>query len=208
MTPTLEAPATPARADVPLWRPALTLFVVLSLVTGLAYPLLVTGLAQTLFPREANGSLVERDGQVVGSALIGQQFSDAGHFWVRPSATAPMANNAANSAGSNLAPTAPALVEAVQARVLALRAADPGNTAPVPVDLVTTSASGLDPHISRAAADYQVARVARVRGLPLATVQSLVEQHAEGRWLGLIGEARVNVLALNLALADTYGAAR
>lgn len=181
-------------------RPALTLFVALSLVTGLAYPLLVTGVAQTLFPREANGSLVESDGLVVGSALIGQQFSDAGHFWGRPSATAPMANNAANSAGSNLAPTAPALVEAVQARVQALRAADPGNTAPVPVDLVTTSASGLDPHISRAAADYQVGRVARVRGLPLATVQSLVEQHTEGRWLGVIGEPRVNVLALNLAL--------
>ncbi|MFG6461587.1 potassium-transporting ATPase subunit KdpC [Roseateles sp. DXS20W] len=200
MTPTLETPATPARADVPLWRPALTLFVVLSLVTGLAYPLLVTGVAQTLFPREANGSLVERDGQVVGSALIGQQFSDAGHFWGRPSATAPMANNAANSAGSNLAPTAPALVEAVQARVQALRAADPGNTAPVPVDLVTTSASGLDPHISRAAADYQAGRVARVRGLPPARVQALVAQHTEGRWLGLVGEPRVNVLQLNLAL--------
>lgn len=203
MTATLDTPATPARADVPLWRPALTLFVVLSLVTGLAYPLLVTGVAQALFSREANGSLVERDGQVVGSALIGQQFSDAGHFWGRPSATAPMANNAANSAGSNLAPTAPALAEAVQARVQALRAADPGNTAPVPVDLVTTSASGLDPHISRAAADYQVARVARVRGLPLATVQSLVEQHTERRWLGLIGEPRVNVLALNLAFGGT-----
>ncbi len=200
MTPTLDVPATPARSDVPLWRPALTLFVVLSFITGLAYPLLVTGLAQTLFPRDANGSLVERGGRVVGSALIGQQFSNAGHFWGRPSATTPMANNAANSAGSNLAPTSPALVEAVQARVQALRAADPGNTASVPVDLVTTSASGLDPHISRAAADYQVARVARVRGLPLATVQSLVEQHTEGRWLGLIGEPRVNVLALNLAL--------
>ncbi|NCT83687.1 MAG: potassium-transporting ATPase subunit KdpC [Comamonadaceae bacterium] len=189
----------PAR-EQPLWRPALTLFLVLSLVTGLAYPLLVTGLAQTLFPAQANGSLLLRDGQPVGSALIGQAFSNPGHFWGRPSATAPAPYNAANSGGSNLAPTAPALVEAVQARIAALRAADPGNAAPVPVDLVTASASGLDPHISRAAADYQLARVARVRGLPVAAVRALVDQHAEGRWLGLLGEPRVNVLALNLAL--------
>lgn len=183
-----------------LLRPALTLFIALSLVTGLAYPLLVTGIAQALFPQQANGSLVERHGRVVGSALIGQQFSDAGHFWGRPSATAPTPYNAANSAGSNLAPTAPALVDAVRARIAALRAADPGNTAPVPVDLVTASASGLDPHISRAAADFQVARVARARGLPLGRVQALVDQHTEGRWLGFIGEPRVNVLQLNLAL--------
>jgi K+-transporting ATPase ATPase C chain len=181
-------------------RPALTLFVLLSLVTGLAYPLAVTGIAQTLFPRQANGSLVERNGQPVGSGLIGQAFTDPGHFWSRPSATAPTPYNAANSGGSNLAPTAPALAEAVQARIAALRAADPGNTAPVPVDLVTASASGLDPHISRAAADYQAARVARARGLPVPAVSALVAQHTEGRWLGFIGEPRVNVLALNLAL--------
>ncbi len=181
-------------------RPALTLFVLLSLVTGLAYPLAVTGMAQVLFPHQANGSLVVKNGKPVGSELIGQAFADAGRFWSRPSATAPMPYNAANSGGSNLAPTAPALVDAVKARIEALRAADPGNTAPVPVDLVTTSASGLDPHISRAAADYQVARVARVRGLPVERVRALVEQHTQGRWLGFIGEPRVNVLALNLAL--------
>ncbi|MFT7773901.1 potassium-transporting ATPase subunit KdpC [Roseateles sp.] len=192
--------ACPASPEVPLWRPALTLFVVLSLVTGLAYPLVVTGVAQSVFPEQANGRLIVRDGKPIGSALIGQAFADPGHFWSRPSATAPMPYNAANSAGSNLAPTAPALADAVRARVDALRAADPGNTAPVPVDLVTTSASGLDPHISRAAADYQAARVARTRGLPLARVQALVDQHTEGRVLGFIGEPRVHVLKLNLAL--------
>ncbi|MDR7272390.1 K+-transporting ATPase ATPase C chain [Pelomonas saccharophila] len=181
-------------------RPALTLFVLLSLVTGLAYPLLVTGVAQTLFPHAANGSLLVDNGKPAGSELIGQSFTDAGHFWSRPSATAPMPYNAANSAGSNLAPTAPALTDAVKVRVEALRAADPGNTTPVPVDLVTASASGLDPHISRAAADYQLARVARVRGLPVERVRALVDQHTEGRWLGFLGEPRVNVLALNLAL--------
>jgi len=181
-------------------RPALTLFIVLSLITGLAYPLAVTGVAQVLFPHQANGSLVVKDGKPVGSELIGQAFGDPGHFWSRPSATAPMPYNAANSGGSNLAPTAPALVDAVKARIEALHAADPGNTAPVPADLVTASASGLDPHISRAAADYQAARVARVRGLPVEQVRALVAQHTEGPWLGFIGEPRVNVLALNLAL--------
>jgi len=181
-------------------RPALTLFVALSLITGLAYPLAVTGVAQVLFPHQANGSLVLKDGKPVGSELIGQAFADPRYFWSRPSATVPMPYNAANSGGSNLAPTAPALVDAVKARIEALHAADPGNTAPVPVDLVTASASGLDPHISRAAADYQAARVARVRGLPVEQVRALVAQHAEGRWLGFIGEPRVNVLALNLAL--------
>ena len=199
MTTTLS-PTTATPAAVPLWRPALTLFVVLSLVTGVAYPLVVTGVAQAVFPHAANGSLVERGGKPVGSELIGQTFADPGHFWSRPSATGPMPYNAANSAGSNLAPTAPALTDAVKARVEALRAADPGNQAAVPVDLVTTSASGLDPHISRAAADYQLARVARVRGLPVERVRALVEQHTEGRWLGFVGEPRVNVLALNLAL--------
>ena len=184
----------------PLLRPALTLFLGLSLVTGLAYPLLVTGLAQTLFPAAANGSLIVEEGKPVGSALIGQAFSDPGHFWSRPSATGPMPYNAANSAGSNLAPTAPALVDAVKGRIAALRAADPGNTAPVPVDLVTASASGLDPHISRAAADYQVARVARVRGLPVERVRALVDAATEGRMLGFVGEPRVNVLKLNLAV--------
>lgn len=184
----------------PLLRPALTLFVALSLLTGLAYPLLVTGVAQAVFPEAANGSLIVENGRAVGSALIGQRFSDPGHFWGRPSATAPMPYNAANSGGSNLAPTAPALVDAVRARIEALRAADPGNVAPVPVDLVTASASGLDPHISRAAADFQVARVARVRALAPGQVQALVQAHTEGAWLGLVGEPRVNVLKLNLAL--------
>ncbi|WP_457423602.1 potassium-transporting ATPase subunit KdpC [Roseateles sp. P5_E7] len=181
-------------------RPALTLFLLLSLITGLAYPLAVTGLAQVLFPHAANGSLVVDHGRPVGSELIGQAFTDPGHFWSRPSATAPAPYNAANSGGSNLAPTAPALVDAVKARIAALRAADPGNTAPVPVDLVTASASGLDPHISRAAADYQAARVARVRGLPVERVRALVDQHAETGQLGFLGEPRVNVLALNVAL--------
>ncbi len=192
----------------PILRPALTLFVVLSLVTGLAYPLVVTGVAQTVFPHQANGSLVEQAGKAVGSELIGQTFTDPGHFWSRPSATAPMPYNAANSAGSNLAPTAPALTDAVKARIEALRAADPGNTAPVPVDLVTTSASGLDPHISRAAADYQLARVARARGLPLERVKALVDSHTESRLLGFIGEPRVNVLTLNLALEHETMTAR
>ncbi len=191
-----------------LLRPALTLFVVLSVVTGLAYPLAVTGVAQTLFPAAANGSLVQRDGKLVGSALIGQAFTDPAHFWSRPSATAPTPYNAANSGGSNLAPTAPALADAVQARIAALRALDPGNTAPVPVDLVTASASGLDPHISRAAADYQLDRVARVRGLPAARVHELVDAHTQGAWLGLVGEPRVDVLALNLALEHETMTAR
>ena len=181
-------------------RPALVLFVVLSLITGLGYPLAVTGVAQLAMPDAANGSLIVKDGRPVGSALIGQAFSDPGHFWSRPSATSPMPYNAANSAGSNLGPTNPAWRDAVQARVAALRAADPGQTAGVPVDLVTASASGLDPHISRAAADYQVARVARVRGLPEERVRALVEQHTEAPLLGFIGEARVHVLRLNLAL--------
>lgn len=183
-----------------LFRPALVLFVVLSLVTGLAYPLAVTGLAQVLFPDQANGSLVKAKGVVVGSALIGQPFSQPGHFWSRPSATAPDPYNAAASSGSNLGPSNPALAEVVSARIAALRAADPGNTAPVPVDLVTASASGLDPHISRAAADYQVNRVARALGLPPERVQALVAEHTEGTLLGFLGEPRVNVLLLNMAL--------
>lgn len=182
-------------------RPALVLFAALSLVTGLAYPLAVTGVAQVAFPWQAEGSLVERDGRVVGSELIGQSFTDPGHFWSRPSATGPMPYNAANSAGSNLGPSNPALADVVRARVAALRAADPGNTAPVPVDLVTASASGLDPDISRAAAEYQAARVARVRGLAETEVRALIASQAEEPAFGL-GEARVNVLKLNLALDD------
>lgn len=183
-----------------LLRPALVLMVALSLVTGLLYPLAVTGIAQAAFPKAANGSLVVRDGKVLGSELIGQSFSDPKHFWGRPSATGPMSHNAAASSGSNLGPLNPALADAVKSRVAALRAADPGNTTPVPVDLVTASGSGLDPHISRAAADYQAARVARARGLAEAKVHELIEHHAEGAWLGWLGEARVNVLELNLAL--------
>lgn len=185
-------------------RPAITLFVALSVLTGLVYPLAVTGVAQLAFSERANGSLIVRDGNAVGSDLIGQAFSDPGHFWSRPSATAPMPYNAANSGGSNLGPSHPALAQAVQARIAALRAADPGEQADVPVDLVTASASGLDPHVSLAAADYQVARVARARGLPESRVRELVEQHTERPLLGFIGEPRVHVLRLNLAL-DTPG---
>ena len=181
-------------------RPALVLFTVLTLVTGLAYPLVVTGAAQSLFPAQAAGSLILRDGKPVGSSLIGQNFSDPGHFWGRPSATGPMPYNAAASSGANPGPLNPALVGAVKGRVAALRAADPGNSAPVPVDLVTASASGLDPHISPAAAHYQLARVAKARGLPLEKVQVLVEQHTEQPLLGFLGEPQVNVLRLNLAL--------
>lgn len=181
-------------------RPALVLFLVLTLVCGLAYPLLVTGLAKTLFPAQAGGSLVLREGRPVGAALIGQNFSEPGQFWGRPSATSPMAYNAAASGGSNLGPLNPALPDAVKSRVQALRALYPGNTAPVPVDLVTASASGLDPHISPAAARYQLARVASARSLAVEKVQALVEAHTEQPLLGFLGEARVNVLKLNLAL--------
>lgn len=183
-----------------LLRPAISVFVLLSVVTGLVYPLAVTGAAQVVFPDQANGSLIQSGKQVVGSSLIGQNFSDPGHFWGRPSATAPMPYNAGASTGSNQGPLNPALHDAVKARVAALKAADPGNTAPVPVDLVTASGSGLDPHISVAAAEYQAGRVARVRKLSPDAVRQLVAQHTEGRWLGFLGEPRVNVLRLNLAL--------
>jgi len=186
-------------------RTACLVLVALTGVTGVAYPLLVTGVAQLCFPRQANGSLLEAGGRVVGSALIGQPFDDPRYFWSRPSATAGFPYNGAASAGSNLGPTSDALRDAVQARVLALRAADPGNAAPVPVDLVTASGSGLDPHISPAAARYQAARVARVRGIPLAGVRTLVEQHTEGRQFGILGEPTVNVLALNRALDGRTG---
>lgn len=188
-------------------RPALVLFALLTALTGLAYPLAVTGIGRLLFPAQANGSLVERDGKIVGSMLVGQRFAEPRHVWSRPSATAPMPNNGGASGGSNLGPLNPALVEAVQGRIDALRAADPGNTAPVPIDLVTASGSGLDAHVSVAAARYQAGRVARARGVPVAAVQQAIDAHVEGRWLGLFGEPRVNVLRLNLAL-DAAGTGR
>jgi len=181
-------------------RPALVVFVALTVVTGAFYPLVVTGAAQLVFPEQAGGSLVMRDGRAVGSSLVGQAFSSPGYFWGRPSATAPMAYNAQASGGSNQGPLAPALLEAVRGRVAALRAADPGNPAQVPVDLVTASASGLDPHISPAAAAYQAGRVARARRLSQDRVAALVEAHTERPLMGWFGEPRVNVLALNLAL--------
>ena len=181
-------------------RPLLVSFTVLTLVTGVAYPLAVTGIGQAVFPAQAAGSLIVRDGKPVGSALIGQNFTDPGHFWSRPSATGPQPNNAIASSGSNQGPLNPALVDAVKGRVEALRAADPGNAKPVPVDLVTASASGLDPHISVAAAQYQVARVAKAKNLTVEQVQTLVAQNTERPLLGLLGEPVVNVLRLNLAL--------
>ncbi|UXY14915.1 potassium-transporting ATPase subunit KdpC [Chitiniphilus purpureus] len=188
-----------------LIRPAVTLFALLTLITGVAYPLAVTAIAEVGFKDEAHGSLIVQDGRVLGSRLIGQSFTDPRYFWGRPSATAPMANNRAASGGSNLGPSNPALHDAVKARVAALRAADPGNAAPVPVDLVTASASGLDPHISPAAAIYQASRIARLRGLPLARVEALIAAHTEGRQFGILGEPRVSVLELNLALDAARG---
>ncbi|BFI95364.1 MAG: potassium-transporting ATPase subunit KdpC [Rhodanobacter sp.] len=183
-----------------LLRQSLLMLVLLTVLTGVAYPLLVTGLAQAVFPGPANGSLVLKDGKAVGSTLIGQEFSDPKYFWGRLSATTPNPYNGGSSSGSNLGPTNPALTETARQRIAALRAADPGNAAPVPVDLVTASASGLDPDISPAAAQYQVARVARARGLSVTAVEALVAAHTRGRQFGVLGEPRVNVLALNLAL--------
>lgn len=183
-----------------LFRPAVSLLIALSLITGLLYPMIVTGLGSWLFARQASGSLVVRDGVAVGSSLIGQNFADAGHFWGRLSATSPQPNNALASGGSNLGPENPALIDAVKARIDALHQADPDNRLPIPVDLVTASASGLDPDISPAAARYQVARVAHRRGLGAERLQALVDEHTRGRQWGVLGEARVNVLELNLAL--------
>ena len=188
-----------------LLRQSFMLLLVLTVITGVLYPLAATGLAQWVFPQQANGSLIVREGRPVGSSLIGQSFSDPKYFWGRPSATLPQPYNAASSSGSDLGPTNPALVDAVKQRIAALRAVDPGNTAPVPVDLVTASASGLDPQISPAAAQYQAARVARLRHLSLARVQSLVQRYTLGRQLGMLGEPRVNVLQLNLALDAPAG---
>jgi potassium-transporting ATPase KdpC subunit len=181
-------------------RPALVLFVLLSAITGIVYPLAVTGAAHSVFPAQAAGSLIVRDGVTVGSTLIGQNFTDPKHFWGRPSATAPMPYNGGASGGANQGPLNPALVDAVKGRIEALRAADPGNTVAVPVDLVTASASGLDPDISPAAAHYQAARVARARGLPAAQVTGLINAHVRSPLWGFLGESRINVLALNLAL--------
>lgn len=181
-------------------RPAVVLLLVMTAITGVAYPLVVTGISQVVFPAQAGGSLVMKDGTAVGSRLIGQSFSDPKHFWSRPSATAPQPYNGVASGGSNQGPLNPALTDAVKARIEALRAADPTNRAAVPVDLVTASASGLDPDISVAAANYQSARVAQARGLKPEAVQALIATHTRGKFLGVLGEPRVNVLELNLAL--------
>jgi len=187
-------------------RPSIMMLVVLTVITGLIYPLLVTGIAQVVFPKQANGSLIMKNGQPIGSELIGQSFDDPKYFWGRLSATGTFPYNAFNaealtaSSGSNYGPLNPALLDMVKGRIDALKAADPNNTRPIPVDLVTASGSGLDPHISPAAAEYQVARVARARGLDESAVRQLVAQHTEGRDLGILGEPRVNVLELNLAL--------
>jgi K+-transporting ATPase ATPase C chain len=186
-----------------LIRPAISLFLLMTVLTGVLYPLAVTGLAHFLFPAQAAGSLVTLGGRAVGSTLIGQSFSEPKYVWSRPSATAPQPYNAIASSGSNQGPLNPALTEAVKARIEALHSADPGNTLPVPVDLVTASASGLDPDISIAAARYQAARIARARGVSVDTVQALIAKHSRGRLLGLIGEPRVNVLEINLALDES-----
>lgn len=188
-----------------LIRNATSMLLVMTLITGIAYPLLATGVAQMLFPHQANGSLIEKNGKPIGSELIGQNFDDPKYFWGRPSATAPQPFNGTASNGSNQGPTNPALRDAVQQRIDALRKADPGNAAPVPADLVTASGSGLDPDISPAAAQYQMARVARMRHLSVAQVQELVAKFTQGRQLGFLGEPRVNVLQLNLALDGVQG---
>src|ERR1700680_1233337 len=184
----------------PILRPLLVLFVLLTVITGIAYPLAVTGIGKMVFPSQVSGSLVMRDGKAVGSSLIGQSFQDPKYFWGRVSATSPMPNNAIASGGSNFGPTNPALLDAVRARIQALKSADPDNSLPIPVDLVTASASGLDPHISPAAALYQVTRVARERHMDVVKVIQLALAHVERPQWGIFGEARVNVLLLNLAL--------
>jgi K+-transporting ATPase ATPase C chain len=183
-----------------LIRPAVSLLVLMTLLVGVAYPLMIAGAAKAAFPRQAAGSLIYQDGKLIGSALIGQSFSDSKYFWGRPSATAPQPYNGLGSTASNLGPLNPALLEAVKANAKALHDADPDNRQPIPVDLVTASASGLDPEVSAAAAHYQAARVARARHLELAQVEALIQAHERARLWGLIGERRVNVLELNLAL--------
>ena len=189
-----------------MFRPVLVLFLALTAVTGFIYPLFVTGIARIAFPEQAAGSLIVKDGKAIGSRLIGQSFTEPKYFWSRPSATGPYPYNASASTGSNQGPLNPALTDAVKARIEALKAADPTNTAPIPVDLVTASASGLDPHISVAAANYQLERVARARELSAPTVAALVTKHTEGRLFGFLGEPRVNVLQLNLALDEVAAA--
>jgi K+-transporting ATPase ATPase C chain len=186
--------------DMSELRPALVSFLLLTVITGVIYPMIVTGIGQIAFADAANGSLVRSGDKFIGSRLIGQPFTDPKYFFGRPSATTPQPYNGAASSGSNLGPTNPVLIQAITERVAALRALDPGNTAPVPVDLVTASASGLDPHISPAAAEYQVSRVARLRARPESEIHKLVQRATEGRTFGILGEPRVNVLALNLAL--------
>ncbi len=188
-----------------LLRPAITLFVLLSVITGFVYPMALTGIAQVIFPKAANGSLIIKDGKPVGSELIGQNFVDPKYFWGRPSATSPQPYNGTASGGSNQGPLNPALVDAVKGRIDALKTADPDNKLPIPADLVTASGSGLDPHISPAAAHYQVGRVAKARKLPQETVAALINAHTQGRQWEIFGEARVNVLQLNIALDDQTG---
>ncbi|TYQ12580.1 UNVERIFIED_ORG: K+-transporting ATPase ATPase C chain [Zoogloea ramigera] len=185
------------------FRPAFVIFGALTIICGVLYPLAVSGVAATVFPAQAAGSLVQVDGKTVGSSLIGQSFSSPKYFWGRPSGTGPMPNNGAGSSGTNLGPTNAALIDAVKGRIEALKAADPANTAPIPVDLVTASASGLDPEISPAAARYQAARVAAARQFNTNQVLALIEQHTRPQYFGFFGEPRVNVLALNLALDQT-----
>jgi K+-transporting ATPase ATPase C chain len=191
-----------------LIRPAVVLFVFFTALTGLLYPLVITGIAQAAFGPAASGSIISRDGKPIGSRLIGQNFSDPKYFWSRPSATTPQQYAGTASAGSNLGPLNPALIDGIRGRIQALRAADPGNTAQIPVDLVTASASGLDPEESIAAALYQAPRVARMRGLARQEVRSVIDAQARGRLFGLLGEPRVNVLALNLALDDLASRSR
>ncbi|GJH16523.1 potassium-transporting ATPase subunit KdpC [Caballeronia novacaledonica] len=186
-------------------RPAIVLFVALTVLTGLVYPAVVTAIGQAAFPHQANGSLIERDGKAVGSEIIGQQFDAPQYFWGRLSATTPNPYNAGSSSGSNLGPTNPALADEIKGRIDALHAADPDNRAPLPVDLVTSSGSGLDPEISPAAAAYQVARVAKARGMTSAQVEALVGEATSARQFGVLGEPRVNVLKLNLALDAARG---
>jgi K+-transporting ATPase ATPase C chain len=181
-------------------RPTIVVFLLLTIITGVIYPAIVTAVAQAAFPKQASGSVITENGKAVGSMLIGQAFSDSKYFWSRPSATSPVPYAADNGSGSNLGPTNPALFDVIKARIAALRAADPQNNQPVPVDLVTASGSGLDPDISVAAANYQAGRVARVRGLSIEHVMQLIHQFTEERTFGLLGERRVNVLDLNLAL--------
>ncbi|HEX3839114.1 MAG TPA: potassium-transporting ATPase subunit KdpC [Steroidobacteraceae bacterium] len=185
-----------------LIRPALVLFLFFTVLTGLVYPLVITGIAQAAFGPAASGSIIFRGDKPIGSSLIGQNFSDAKYFWGRPSATSPQPYAGTASTGSNLGPLNPALIDGIKGHIQALQAADPGNRAPIPVDLVTASASGLDPQESIAAALYQAPRVARARGMPLSVLRTVIEAHSQARWLGVFGEPRVNVLALNLALDD------